>query len=663
MGTATRLARAWLGACALLLALAWAAGGCGLSSAVRTVVPSVVPPSAQEQAQFAQAEGRLSAPEAGVRQEAAVSLLSMDHPDALETVLDRMRHAPDPAVRISMIQAVAFVQDHRCFSQLLDAIEDPDPKVSDQAAQALARFTQKQEVVAVMQRAEKASPQARQLLYRALGEETAISAVPALLSGLASSDEPVRTAALQALQRISGRDLPLDTEQWRKWWEANDRKSREDILEEHLLALSAQLESRSEELQGLQEQQAELMRLVQSPRSETAQQLLAALGSQHRVVTQYAAVRLAGLSDEQLAGVRIDDWTTYTVLTEALDDPAEQVRQDVLRFVLRVEGEYRARLVKKALADTSPAVLTMAVDAADAGMGPEVPARLRDLLAQSPYAEVREAAAGMLGKIGSPDSTAALVAALDDPAENVRWFAVEGLRKLAAVQAVPRISEMLQKDRSPRVREVAASTLGELGQPAGVPALRAALDDPSERVRQKAVAALLALATDNYERMMVIAAAFHEKGLYGEARQVLGNAIKAYRADAGMKAQVADAFKALAQTEREQKDYPAAAGTYQELDAFLGGSAEVRKEVVSVWLEAADPAQVASAVEGWLAAPDAAKDRALLDVGLDAAERLYAAGNRQEGAAVTRLVQQAAGADAEPALAQRIQKLQQAGAP
>lgn len=664
MRTATKLPMASLAGWVLLLGAGWALGGCGLFGAGQRVAPpTVAQPTAQEQAQYAQAESRLNATDPGVREEAAVSLLSMDYPDALPTVLDRLRHAPDPAVRISMIQAVAFVRDHRCFGQLLDAIEDPEPKVREQAAQALARFTQKQEALAITRKAAGVGPEAQQLLYRALGEGLAVSAVPALLDGLAASDEQVRTAAWDALERISGRDLPLDVEQWRKWWEANSQKTREDILEDHLLAMSARLESRSGELQSLQEQQTELMKLVQSPQTETPQQLLNALGSQHSVVKQYAAVRLAGLSDEQLAGVRIDDRNSYSVLAEALDDPSEQVRQNVLRFVLRVEGDYRPRLVRKALSDTSPAVLSLAIGAVEAGMGPEVTSRLQELLAQSPYAEVREAAAGMLGKIGSQDSAPALMTALDDQAENVRWFAVEGLRKLAAVQAVPRICEMLQKDRSARVREVAASALGELGQPAGIPALRMALDDASDRVRQKAVAALLALATDNYERMMVIAAAFREKALYGEARQVLANVLKTYRDDKEMKSQVADAYKALAQTEREQKDYPAATGTYQELDTFLGGSADARKEIVSTWLEAAAPANVKSAVEGWFAAAGATKDRALLEVGLDAAERLYAAGDQKEGAAVLQLVQQAAGPDVDPALAQRIQKLQQPGTP
>jgi HEAT repeat protein len=254
--------------------------------------------------------------------------------------------------------------------------------------------------------------------------------------------------------------------------------------------------------------------------------------------------------------------------------------------VLRVEGDYKPRLIRKALNDASPAVLALAVGAVDSSMGPEVTSRLQDLLATSTSADVREAAANMLGKISAQTSAPALMAALDDPAENVRWFAVEGLRKLGAVQAVPRICELLQKDPSARVREIAASTLGELGQPAGVPALRVALTDANDRVRQKATTALLALATGDYERMTVIAGAFRENNMDAQARQVLENIVKTYHDDQSMKARVADTYKTLAEVELEMKDYAAAAATYQVLDAFAGGSPDVRKALVGTYLQA-----------------------------------------------------------------------------
>ncbi len=662
MRTASKAA-ALLCWCALLAGGTLALNGCSLLGLGTKPPPPVAQPSAQQQALYAQAESQLGAADADVRQQAAVSLLSMDHPLALQTVLDRMHNAKDPQVRISMIQAAAFLVDHRCFAGVLDAVGDPDPAVRKEAGAALARFTLPDEVQAMTARAAGAGPEARQLIYTALGAGLDVSAVPALVNGLGAGEEAVRTAAWDSLKEISGRQLPLDADQWTKWWQANKQKTRADVLQEHVEVLTQRLASRSDELQTLQQQQAELLKLVQSPQAETPQELLNALSSQYGVVKQYAAARLAGLSDQQLQGVRIDDRNTYTVLATALDDPEADVRQNVLRFVLRVDGDYKPRLIRKALSDTSPAVLVLAIGAADAGTGPDVTERLQDLLANSPDAGVREAAANKLGVIGAQTSAPALMAALDDPAENVRWFAVEGLRKLDAVQAVPRICEMLQKDSSARVREIAASTLGELGQPAGIPALRMALDDANDRVRQKATAALLALATGDYERMNVIAGAFRDKGMDAQARQVYESIVKTYHDDASMKSQVADAYKALAAVEVAMKDYPAATATYQELDAFLGGSADVRKALVSTYLLAGDPTRAAAAVEGWFKDAGPVKDPALLDVGIDAAERLYAAGDQKEGGAVLQLVQQAAGPNPSADLAARIAKLQQPATP
>ena len=62
--------------------------------------------------------------------------------------------------------------------------------------------------------------------------------------------------------------------------------------------------------------------------------------------------------------------------------------------------------------------------------------------------------------------------------------------------AVPLIVERLGTDRAWEVREWAANALGGLGtaSKAGVPALRAALDDPDDRVRVAAERALAKVA-------------------------------------------------------------------------------------------------------------------------------------------------------------------------
>lgn len=633
------------------------AAGCGTSRPppAEPVTPEAVP---RERVLYAQAESQLHSPDANVRQQAALMLLSLDYAPALEAVLENMRRAQDPAVRVGMIRAAAFCVDHRCFEAIVVAIRDPDPEVHNEAATALARFTRPDEVAALTELVsrEGTTSQERQLLMSALGEGLAVSAVPAMLKGLQSDDEATRIAAWEALRKISGRQLAPEVDEWGKWWEANSHRTREDLLEERLRAFSQELNGRSHQLDDVREQHEELMRLVRSARSETPKLLLKALASRHSVVREYSAFRVAALDGERLNGLKIDE-KEYATLRDVLEDPSVQVRQNVIAFVAQLEGEFRDELIKKALRDETPAVLMTAVGAVASSTGEDAVRRLEELLGSSGHAEVRVAAANMLGKVGSGRSIPALAAALNDAVENVRWFAVEGLRKLGATQAVPRISELLQKDPSARVRENAAITLGDLGQPAGIPALREALDDESERVRERAASALLALATDGYERMALIATSFQEHGLLDSARQVLTRIIEQFSDAENMKSRLVATHEQLAGVLKEQTDFAGAARIYETLDELTEGSPEVRRELVECWLRAGEVQRIVSATEQWLAAARATDREALVELALASAELLVESGNGEGAAALLDLVEKAAGEEADPELTSRIEEL------
>ncbi len=638
-----------------VLALAW---GCQI------VRP---PPSAelgqggqvpQEQALYAQLEGGLSSPDASVRERAALVLLSLDYAPALQAVLARIQRAEDPAVRISMIRAAAFTVDHRCFEAILSAVEDPDPSVGQEAAAALARFTLPEETEALTEliAGEETTSQQRQLLLGALGEGLAVGAVPTMLAALRSEDEPTRVAAWQALRKISRRQLPLDVGQWQEWWSANSHRTREDVLEEHLRALSQDLDTRSRQLDDLQAQHDELMKLVRAFRDETPKLLVESLSSTHDVVREYGSLRLAALPKEKLNGLKIGE-EELAALRQALGDPSAEVRRNVIAFVVNLQGAARDELVRMALRDEDPQVLTTAVGALEATAGQAAVSRVEELLAASESAEVREAAANALGKVGSASSIPALSAALGDVAENVRWFAVEGLRKLGATQAAPLIAERLQKDPSARVREIAASALGELSQPASVLALRAALGDQNERVRQKAVNALLALATDTYERMKVVADAFQERDLLDPAGRVLERVIEQFKGQEDMKGRIVETYRQLADVLKKQADFAAAADAYEHLDELMGGSAEVRRELVACWLRAAQPQRVVPAVQEWLAAARPEEKAAMMELALDSVGLLVDSGERALAGQLLESLTEAAGEQPAQALAARIAEL------
>jgi HEAT repeat protein len=636
-----------------VLVAALAAAGCRAAPPIQVEGPDV-----EQRARFAQAESRLLSADASVRRQAAIGLLSMDYAPALQAVLDNMRNAAAPAVRISMIQAGAFCADHRCFEAILASVKDAVPQVQQAAADALTTFAQPAEVDAMLALIEDSgtAPQQRQLLFRALGRALAIRAVPVLLAGLEDEDPASQAAAWAALRTISRRQIGLDVDAWKEWWAVNSHRTREDVLAEHLRALSQELRFRTAEVTDLADQHEALMRLVGSAHSEAPRMLLEGLTSRHDSVQLYSSFGLAAIEKEKLEGLRIDD-KDYDVLKRALTTGAPQVRRNVILFVVQLDSDYRDELVKRALSDEDPEVLTPAVEAVRSSTGPEAIVRVEVLLAESSHAAVRIAAANTLGKVGSERSVNVLKAALDDPEENVRWFAVEGLRKLRATHTVPKISEMLTEDSSPRVRAIAASTLGELGQPAGIPALRKALGDDNERVREKAVAALLALANGNYERMMVIAGALHEGGLLEAAEQVLTRVVEHYGESEGMKSRLAKTYEGLAAVHKGQSDFVAAARAYEKLDELTGGSHDVRRELIGCWVKAGEPAQVVGALEKWLTAAPANEKESLLALTLDSAELLISADRRQEAGEVLDLTAKAAGEDAAPMLTARMGNL------
>jgi HEAT repeat protein len=628
--------------------------GCRTGDAGR----GTAPPDPEQRARFVKLNARLRASEPEMRQQAAVALLTMGYPGAPDAVLDALVNDPDPAVRISMIRAAAFCADERCFPAILRALDDPDPSVPPAAADAIARFTQPAQLdaVAALVRRPTTSAAQRELLFRALGEAIAVQAVPVLIAGLEDPNQGPRDAAWESLKRISGRDLPADVAVWSEWWSANAHLSREDVLENHLRTASHELAEARARVAWFEEQQAELISLLGDGEAQTPERLIQALASNHSSVRICAAVSLAALPQERLSGFTADE-ATREILRRAMADQSEVVRWNVLKFAVKTSGALRDEVVAAALADASPRVIQAALGSVRQGAGPAAVHRIESLLLECEGADIREAAAAALGQLGDPDSADALMKALSDPAENVRWFAIEGLGKLGATQAVPRIAEMLAADESRIVRAVAAATLGDLGQPAAIPPLRAALQDPQQRVRENAAAALEALATGSSERMMVIARALEQQGLLNDSREVLTRLVNEYTTDPAAASDVVQAYERLADIAARQDDVAAAARAYAKLIGLAPENAEYRAGLVACRLKLGEGERLATELRAWLEAGDAARRAALLPVALDAAEALLASGDRTEAKQVLDAAAAAAVAGTDEAIVARLDDL------
>jgi HEAT repeat protein len=579
--------------------------------------------SKQELTRYSRAERLLDSSRSEVRQNAAMQLIGMDNERALEAVCRRIRSG-DPEVRVDMIKAASLAVEHRCFDEILGAVQAPNGRVREAAASALSRFSRPQEVARIMQfmSAEDTSAQARELLITAVGEGLFLEVTPVLLKALQSEQDPVRQAALKSLRQVSGRDFGPDLARWQQWWQTNKHREREEILEERLWVLRDELETVREEKRRLAAQLEDFSNLVRSAGPATPKPLLQGLLNPHERVRSYAAFRLASLSKQEKEVISLDDRETYEILREALQQGKPTVRQDVVELVASLQGQYRSALLLDALEDDNPGVLTTAIEALNGQVSDAAVQRLERAL-DSPHAPVREAAANALGRTGARGATSALIDALDDAEENVRWFAVESLRKLKAEEATPQLCVLLQNDPSPRVREICATALGELGQPAAVPCLRKALRDENERVRQRAVSSLKSLAGDGFERVMIIAEALDERGFEDDAADVLREAIDRYADDEQYAQQVRAARRALARVLKGQDKFLEAAAIYATMEGQDGGDPEIRQQLVDCWIRGGEPQRVVGAVEEWVDVESEDALRRALQEGIQVVQRLH----------------------------------------
>jgi HEAT repeat protein len=290
--------------------------------------------------------------------------------------------------------------------------------------------------------------------------------------------------------------------------------------------------------------------------------------------------------------------------------------------VVQLDGERRNSLVLIALEDQDPEVLQTAIEGLTPAVADRAGDRLKELLEKHGSESVREAAANALGKLKIESATEALMAALEDPGENVRWFAVEGLRKLDAEKAVPRLSELLLNDGSARVREITASTLGELGQPAAVPALRKALKAESERVRAKAASALQTLAGHNVDTMKIIARTLLEESFYKEAITVLRGLLEKLSGEQADQEEVISVHLMLGKALSAQQNYGEAISQYAKVEELSGGNLEAKRGLASARLQAGEFDNLADSVSGWLEAAEGDSLEPVVRLAIDTARKM-----------------------------------------
>ncbi|MFN7920930.1 MAG: PVC-type heme-binding CxxCH protein [Bryobacteraceae bacterium] len=168
-------------------------------------------------------------------------------------------------------------------------------------------------------------------------------------------------------------------------------------------------------------------------------------------------------------------------------------KPDVLGMLYRVRrngapkvddprGEKIQPLTAALLDDPRPVVHDRALEGLVAAGAASVPA-LSKMRAEAKSVRGATSAVFALSRIGD---TAAVRAALDDQRFEVRQAAARQLGMAGDKDSVKRLSEILLKDE-PTARRQAATALGQIGDPAAVPALIEATGNPGDRFLEHAI--------------------------------------------------------------------------------------------------------------------------------------------------------------------------------
>lgn len=360
----------------------------------------------------------------------ARGLAVLGDPRAFGLLLQLSRE-PEPSARAEVCRALAELDDPRAIERLRSLLFDDQAEVRDAAFTALARFFESEPIRAAE-------------------------------AGLNAAAEDVRGRGLHALISLIRKSRPKgeDDASWRLLARALNDGAPAIRGEAFKAALNQQVGGGGERT------------------------LRFALQSVHADVRREAfneATALAGPSGG------------WDLVLAFFDDPDPALRGDAFAFAQKkTKG---LEFLEAALASRHPDVRKAAVE----GLVKKHNAAAQKLLARALTDEDREVRRRAVDALVEADARPALAAALGGPHEDVRLRAARALARhgdpaarepLLALATTPEPAEdERKKDWAARV-EAALDGLGELGDPAALPAIIPLLDSPRPEIRKQAARAL-----------------------------------------------------------------------------------------------------------------------------------------------------------------------------
>jgi HEAT repeat protein len=565
--------------------------------------------------------------------QAALLLVQCRTSDAEDIVRRGLRQTDSPEVFFALAAALRVHRDHRFLTELLTALSGGQASIRQAAAETLAELADADAVVRLRALAgdAKVEPAARQLAVWTLGRCGLKTAVLPLLDQLASDQELLRQAAVEALTELTGQTFGPDVARWRSWWESHKNLANERWLEERLAYHASRSRRLAGELERAKVQIVQLhqqlySRLPAADRLNHVQNLaetedptvrLLAVGWSLELLPLADAVGQRALADlllrfshdgnldvqrsAVLALGRLQDPRAFDRLRVLLERGQAVVRAAAARGLARqVKGDSHEALARqrqavpalqKALDDPALEVVVEAAESLGTLGIPEAGPVLTVLLRHPSY-PVRQTAAQALERVADPTVLDGLLEALDDPSVTIRFSLIGAIghsagdgRTLSEAQHTrlqARLEGLLLRDADPAVRSRAATVLGECGSPAILPALwRRVLATEDSRVQEKAWTAIVEILVrsgnldllHDWDQNLI-------KSRQGPRRvQLWHEVVNRWRKREDTRTQIGTAQEMLVQAQLEQGRWAAALPVVRELLARPGSDPEVDKRL------------------------------------------------------------------------------------
>ena len=412
-----------------------------------------------------------------VRYYAAEALAKLEADKVLPPLLAALEDTAS-YVRETAVYALGRLKNRKALPHLLYALHDVHDSVKIIATEALGKLKDKQALRPLHNFLHNEGAPVRYYAAVALAQLGDDNGLPHLLDALQHQNSTVRYFAVVALSKLGPKALPALLAALK-----NQDKDVRCYAVAALRgigdpgALPALLDTLQDENKYVRRQVAATLGKLGDDTALPG--LLSALQDKDKEVRCYAIAALGEIGD---AGA-------LPALLTKLDDTDRDLRAATAKALGEIGDVEALSPLLDTLQDYYPEVCKAAYHALTQFTIHEVPALREALHATNPAIRLFAQVALQQGFFPYEEVKTSLINALRHNHNNVRFYTIKVVGKLAGRWKLPPLIKALQ-DPTAEIRAIAATTLGEIGNEDALPPLLALLNDRDKEVRKHAVAAL-----------------------------------------------------------------------------------------------------------------------------------------------------------------------------